>query len=471
MKTPIDAPPESSSAACGKPLFARLGRLSRSRTCRRSARPAAARAARPGGRRRSGSRPRCARRGSRRSPGSRTRRRVPPTRRSRRSARGRAASASRNVTRVVSSCSLLPAPASRGRARRRPRACAPTSALEHRLGLAASAGLPNSPPSQHHGRVDAEHRPVAGAVRTDRALPARARHGIDVAGRSLVVVGRDDVERDPQLLEDRAPLRRRRREQSGDAAAATRHRLRARQISSHGQLLRPLGARSGSTSCVRSRSRRVELDELDRSRSRSRAAGGSSRRGRAGTRSSSASVPVDPVQAALRPLQRLASVRRRRSRRARERRVAEEDEPAAGAQQPRRLGDPLVRVAPDRGAVLGERRGRRTRPGRPVSSAFGLDELEARARTRPPCAARSSSCAGVTSTPTTRRARASQATRRSTRCRSRARRRRVRRRRGSTPTSDSGTCHIAPVDLALRPRVVRARVGVLARSPSSTPRG
>jgi len=36
-------------------------------------------------------------------------------------------------------------------------------------------------------------------------------------------------------------------------------------------------------------------------------------------------------------------------------RVGEEDQPAAGAQQARRLGDPGVRVAPERRAVLGDR--------------------------------------------------------------------------------------------------------------------
>ena len=85
----------------------------------------------------------------------------------------------------------------------------------------------------------------------------------------------------------------------------------------------------------------------------------------------------------------------------RQRRVPQEDELATRPQQPGRLGNPLVRIAPDRGAVLRER------------------EVERRVRKRhaPPRSPRSapartpgsslirravSSCAGVMSTPVTR---------------------------------------------------------------------
>ncbi len=58
-----------------------------------------------------------------------------------------------------------------------------------------------------------------------------------------------------------------------------------------------------------------------------------------------------------------------------ERRVAEEHEPAAGPKQPGRLGDPAVRIGPDRRAVLGqgevEALGRQSRLGR-----IRLDERE-----------------------------------------------------------------------------------------------
>ena len=110
-----------------------------------------------------------------------------------------------------------------------------------------------------------------------------------------------------------------------------------------------------------------------------------------------------PVQPALRPLQAVA--RRRglvvRVAEDEQRRVAEEHEPSAGPQQPRRLGDPAVRVDPDRRAVLRERRGRssrragRSRPRRPRRAGTRVPVS--------PCMRRAvSSCAGVMSTPTGR---------------------------------------------------------------------
>ena len=152
---------------------------------RRSARRGGGRAARPAGRRRSGSRPRSARRGRRRGPGSRTRPRVPPTRRARRSARGRAASAARNVTRVdvvLDSSQPGVTQAEAGHDLVRP----PGEHLEHPLGVAALAGLPRPSPSSttavstpSTGRSPASRRDRArlpGACR-GRARPASASGG------------------------------------------------------------------------------------------------------------------------------------------------------------------------------------------------------------------------------------------------------------------------------------------------------
>ena len=84
-----------------------------------------------------------------------------------------------------------------------------------------------------------------------------------------------------------------------------------------------------------------------------------------------------------------------------ERRVAEEDEPPAGPQEPSRLGDPAVRIDPDRRAVLGDdevdarvrQAGRRRRRPRPAGT---------RSPSPPACRRAVSSCAGVMSTPTGR---------------------------------------------------------------------
>ena len=65
--------------------------------------------------------------------------------------------------------------------------------------------------------------------------------------------------------------------------------------------------------------------------------------------------PLEAVHPALRPLEarrHLAFVRHAQHR---ERRVAEEYKLPASSQQPRGFGDPLVRIAPDRRAVLGDR--------------------------------------------------------------------------------------------------------------------
>src|SRR5205814_3209659 len=86
--------------------------------------------------------------------------------------------------------------------------------------------------------------------------------------------------------------------------------------------------------------------------------------------------PLEAVHPELGPLQRLGGrlvvVRRAEDH---ERRVAEEDELAAGAQESRRLRDPLVRVGPDRRPVLGDREIERRVRQRYVL-AERLDELE-----------------------------------------------------------------------------------------------
>src|SRR5438876_11773739 len=62
--------------------------------------------------------------------------------------------------------------------------------------------------------------------------------------------------------------------------------------------------------------------------------------------------PVEPVQPALWTLQCLARAAERRRAQDGERRVAQENELAARSEQPSRFGDPLVRIAPNRCAVL-----------------------------------------------------------------------------------------------------------------------
>ncbi len=101
---------------------------------------------------------------------------------------------------------------------------ASASSICFRLGLVR--GLAEQRAFEQHLGVDAEHGPVAavdGPRLARRALERR--RAVD-----LLEVRRDDVERDAQLLEDRAPLRRRRREdQRGD--------FRATQMSSQGHCL------------------------------------------------------------------------------------------------------------------------------------------------------------------------------------------------------------------------------------------
>src|SRR5215211_1426505 len=65
--------------------------------------------------------------------------------------------------------------------------------------------------------------------------------------------------------------------------------------------------------------------------------------------------PLDTEEPTLWALKRLAGGAFEASAQREQRRVAEKDEPATGAEEARRLRDPAVRVGPDRGAVLGYR--------------------------------------------------------------------------------------------------------------------
>ena len=109
--------------------------------------------------------------------------------------------------------------------------CATRQGLEHGFGLGRVPGLAEQLAVEEHLGVDAEHGPLAAVDRASLAGGALERRG---AGR-LVEVGRDDVERDAELFEDRAPLRRRRRQdQRIDRQPVA---FRATQISSHGHFL------------------------------------------------------------------------------------------------------------------------------------------------------------------------------------------------------------------------------------------
>ena len=201
-------------------------------------------------------------------------------------------------------------------------------------------------------------RSPASGCATERALPRACSRtsstGVGVRRVVLLVVRRDDVERDAELLEDHAALRARRREQDrvDDVRA---HRFRALQISSHGQRFRPLRG-DGVVVLVpsrrpRARTARLELEDVEAglSQEREELAERQVELGRPVV------LPVEPVQPALRPLQLLACQPSSARAEDRERRVAQEDELAARPEQPRRLRDPAVGVAPDRRAVLGER--------------------------------------------------------------------------------------------------------------------
>src|SRR3954468_23620821 len=114
--------------------------------------------------------------------------------------------------------------------------------LEHPLRVAAVGGLRVDASTEHDGRVDAEHRPAArvccNRARLAEGLLAHELLCIRCRGIVLDVLGRDDVERNAELLEDCATLRRRRREEqrgcrrNAHAISATPNSARTASVSS-----------------------------------------------------------------------------------------------------------------------------------------------------------------------------------------------------------------------------------------------
>ena len=102
-------------------------------------------------------------------------------------------------------------------------------ALEHRLGLRSTHRLAQCLPVDDHLGVDPQHRPVTAVHRT--RLPGRQ---LDRIRPDLLELGRNDIERNAQLRENRAALRRDRSEQDRRRRRNAHPRLRAFQISSAG---------------------------------------------------------------------------------------------------------------------------------------------------------------------------------------------------------------------------------------------
>ena len=87
--------------------------------------------------------------------------------------------------------------------------------------------------------------------------------------------------------------------------------------------------------------------------------------------------PDEPVHPELRPLQLLGDLTLVGRAQDRQRRVDEEDEVAARPQQASGLGDPTLGLAPDRGAVLGERQvERRVWQGHVLGASLDERELD-----------------------------------------------------------------------------------------------
>ena len=89
--------------------------------------------------------------------------------------------------------------------------------LEHPLGVARVLRLRVEAPAEHDGRVDTEHRPAVRLVRDGARLPERVGANellrVGLGRIVLLVARRDGVERNAELVQDRPPLRRGRREQ------------------------------------------------------------------------------------------------------------------------------------------------------------------------------------------------------------------------------------------------------------------
>ena len=114
----------------------------------------------------------------------------------------------------------------------------PAERVEHLRCLLGVLRLAVQPAPENDSGVDAEHRPPVGPVGDRARLSERVLlDELDRVGLGrvvLLVVGRDDLEGNAELLEDVATLWRRRREQQRRRGRCAHPRLRARQISSHG---------------------------------------------------------------------------------------------------------------------------------------------------------------------------------------------------------------------------------------------
>ncbi len=122
----------------------------------------------------------------------------------------------------------------------------PPERFEHPLGLLRSGRLSVDPALQVDGGVDSEHGPLvrfADRARLAGGVITHEGDGVGVGRVVLLVVGLCKLERDPQLLEDRAALRRRRGEQERRRRRDAHERLRVTQICSEGQ--RRAQSRSG----------------------------------------------------------------------------------------------------------------------------------------------------------------------------------------------------------------------------------
>ena len=111
--------------------------------------------------------------------------------------------------------------------------------LEHPLGLGRVAGLAEGPPVDDDRRVDTEHGALVtqpDRVRLAARVLAHELHRIGIRRVALLVARSDDGERQPELLENRPPLRRDGCENDRRSRRNAHPRLRAFQISSAGHL-------------------------------------------------------------------------------------------------------------------------------------------------------------------------------------------------------------------------------------------
>ena len=276
---------------------------------------------------------------------------------------------------------------------------------------------------------------------TERALPRACSRtsstGVGVRRVVLLVVRRDDVERDPELLEDRAPLRARRGEQDRRRRRASSPLPRLPDLLAR-PLLRPLGGDEVVVLVRLGVLGRVELDQSLDARSR---LAQELEQSPCGELELDLAVvrPLDPVQPALRPLQLLVApaVERGQSIESVELRRKTSSPPGRSSRAAsgiHRYGSHQIEAPYSESARSNDASGSGT------SSAFASIERELEPVLR--CSRRAvSSCAGVTSTPTGRAPRRA-ATPRSTRCRSRARRRPCRRRRRARRARTPGSPQI-----------------------------